>query len=74
MSFKKTLLFLVILALLGGYYYIFEIRGAKKKEAAEQVEKQLFQTSTEAIQEVIITRQDGKILLQKQQEIDKKFF
>lgn len=68
MSFKKTLIFLIILALLGGYYYLFEVRGAKKKEAAEQAEKQLFDIAEEDIQEISMTRQDEEILLKKQDD------
>lgn len=69
MSIKKPLILLIILAVLGGYYYVVEVRMAEKKEVAEQAEKKLFTVQETDIQAVTLSRQDSEIVLEKQDDM-----
>ena len=40
MSYKRTLAFLLILAMLAAFYYIYEVRGGKARIEAERAEKE----------------------------------
>ena len=66
MSLKKTWLFLLALLLLGGYYYVGEVKLAEKKQAAEQTAQQLFQVNADAIQSITLTRGQETITLKKE--------
>lgn len=65
MSFKKTLIFLVILLALGGYYYVVEVKMAAKKQAAETADKRLFAVQKDEITTLTLKRADGEITLKK---------
>jgi hypothetical protein len=56
---------LVVLALLGGYYYVYEVKIAEKKAKVEEEKKKLFLFSEEDVQEVKLVGENGTIVTKK---------
>lgn len=56
MSFKKTLIFLIILIFLGAYYYIYEVKISEKREEAAREHQKLFPVTIDQIKEFSLTK------------------
>lgn len=54
MKWRHAFLYLLILGLLGGYYYYFEIVSKREKDEAERIKKKVFSVSAEAVNEVFL--------------------
>ena len=52
MSFKTTGILALLLALLGGYIYLFEIRGWEEKERAEEAARKITQVTKETVSQL----------------------
>lgn len=46
---RHTLIYLILLAVISGYYYYFEIRQPRQKQEAEQLSKRVFQFNVETV-------------------------
>ena len=63
MSLKKTLLFFLIFAFIGTYYYLIEIKKAEKIKKIEREEKRVFSpVKKEEISEVIVEKENKKTI------------
>jgi hypothetical protein len=62
---RSTAILLVILALLGGTYYWFDIRGARLKEEQQAQEKSLFSFKQDQAQQLIVARPEQRVVLSK---------
>lgn len=68
MTWRRALLYFVVLALVGGYFYTFEIVQKEKKETAEREAKRLFQVKSDSIQAVELTQKgQPPVLLEKKE-------
>lgn len=56
----------VLFAGLGAFVYFYEIEGGKKREAAAEEAKKLFQFEKEEVNSISLTRSDGSIILKKE--------
>lgn len=65
MSFKKTLLFALVLAALGGYFYLYEFKGAKERARLEDEGKRLLHLDQNTVQEIALQFREEQIVAQK---------
>lgn len=68
MSFRKTLLFALILAVIAAFYYLYEIRGGSIRLARSKAAQKLFEIKTDAISEVKLKNPKGHFVLTKNGE------
>jgi hypothetical protein len=61
--FKKTFLWIILLSILGGYLYIYEIRGGKEREQAEEEASRLFRFTPEDVIELELKKPGSLIHL-----------
>ncbi|MGQ9670848.1 MAG: DUF4340 domain-containing protein [Desulfosoma sp.] len=59
MKWRHALVYLVVLGLLGAYYYYFEVVAKRQKDEAERAQKRVFPVSAEAVEEVFL-EEEGK--------------
>lgn len=69
MTWRRSLIYLVILALIGGYFYYFEVVQKEKKETAEREAKRLYHYKSDEIQGVeIVSRGQKPVRLEKKDQ------
>lgn len=61
--FRKTLLWIILLAILGGYLYIYEIRGGREREQAAEEATKLFRFTPDDIAELELKKAGSIIYL-----------
>ena len=61
--FRKTLLWVILLAVLGGYLYIYEIRGGKEREQAAEEATKLFRFTPDDVVELELKKAGSLIHL-----------
>lgn len=61
--FKKTLLWIILLAILGGYLYIYEIRGGREREEVAEEARRLFHFTPDDIVELELKKPESHIHL-----------
>ena len=61
--FRKTLLWIILLAVLGGYLYIYEIRGGEEREHAKEEATRLFRFTPDDIVELELKKTGSLIHL-----------
>ncbi|MBI4639797.1 MAG: DUF4340 domain-containing protein [Candidatus Tectomicrobia bacterium] len=66
MSIRTTALFALILLVLGGYFYLFEVRKVKLDEEREARETRLLKASKEAIEEIKLKWQGEEVVVKKE--------
>ncbi len=54
MKWRHTLIYVLVLGLLGGYYYYFEVVKKQQKDEAQRAKNRLFSIEVEAVEEVIL--------------------
>lgn len=59
MKWRHALVYLVVLGLLGAYYYYFEVVAKRQKDEAERAQKRVFPVGAEAVEEVFL-EEEGK--------------
>jgi len=57
MKWRHSLIYLLILGLLGGYYYYFEVVKKREKDEAARAKNRLFSIEAQAVEEVILEAQ-----------------
>ncbi|TKJ29805.1 hypothetical protein CEE39_08820, partial [bacterium (candidate division B38) B3_B38] len=65
MKLKTTLILAIILALIIGYYYLFEVKRAKRVEEREEEARKLFHYSPEQVTQLRLKEGDEVILCKK---------
>jgi hypothetical protein len=65
MSWKTTLGLVIVAALLGGFYYWYEVKGSEQRKAAEEATQRIFQVKKDAIEALTISRGQEVIKLAK---------
>lgn len=65
MSWKTTLGLVIVAALLGSYYYWYEVKGGEQRKAAEDAAQRIFQLQKDAIEKLTISRGAETITLTK---------
>jgi len=68
MKFRYTLIFAVILALLGAYVYLIEIRRAEQKEKAEEEARRVVAVDWDAVETIRLENEHGSITLRRDVE------
>lgn len=69
MKWRHSIIYLVVFALIAGYYTYFEVVGKKRKEAAERQARKLFHFQAEQVQELeIFARDKKKLTLRKEDQ------
>lgn len=61
MSWKKTLVLLLVLAVIGGYYAYFELKYFPEKERREEEAKKIFAVKPEEVAEIVLKKGDKRI-------------
>lgn len=61
--FKKTLLWIILLAILGGYLYLYEIRGGEEREQAAEEARRLFHFTPDDVVELELKKAGSHIQL-----------
>ncbi len=69
MKMKNTLILLVLFAVLSGYVYMVEIKGAKEKKATEEASKKLFHFVTDSLTEVVLHNDYGDFTFVRRNKI-----
>jgi hypothetical protein len=64
MSFKKTLIFAIILACIIGFYYYFEVYRAPKVEKEEEEAKKVFHFEQDDVKKLTIINEEGTLTCQ----------
>ncbi len=64
MSFKKTLIFAIILACIIGFYYYFEVYRAPKIEKKEEEAKKVFHFEQDDVKKLTIINEEGTLTCQ----------
>lgn len=59
MKWRHALVYLVVLGLVGAYYYYFEVVAKRQKDEAERAQKRVFPVGAEAVEEVFL-EEEGK--------------
>lgn len=54
MKWRHALVYLIVLGLLGAYYYYFEIVAKRQKVEAERAQKRVFSVNAEAVEELFL--------------------
>ncbi|MHC1744141.1 MAG: DUF4340 domain-containing protein [Syntrophobacteraceae bacterium] len=68
MTWRRSLIYFVVLALVGGYFYYFEVVRKQQKETAEREAKRLYQVKSDDIQAVELTPKGQKpVVLEKKE-------
>jgi hypothetical protein len=67
-SYKRTLIFLILLAALAGFYYVYEIRGGETRREAERTEKLLFSFKPDEATRLALKRKSGTIVAAREGE------
>ncbi len=65
MSGTKTLIWAVILLVLGTFYYFYEVEGGKKREQAAEQRERLFQFAADEVMGLTIQREQDTIRAEK---------
>jgi len=65
MNFRVTLVLFLVLALLGGYYYVYEVKIAEKKAKTEEEKKKFFLFSEQDVQEIKWVGENGTLVARK---------
>ncbi len=68
MTWRRALIYFVVLVLVGGYFYAFEIVQKQKQETAEREAKRLYSVKRDDIQSVEISPRDQKPVLLERKE------
>jgi hypothetical protein len=69
MTWRRSLIYCLVLALVGGYFYYFEILQKEKKETAEREAKRLYLVKSDEIQSVeIASRGQKPVRLEKKDQ------
>ena len=66
--FRKTLVWIILLAVLGGYLYIYEIRGGKEREEAAEEARRLFRFTPDDVIELAFKKAGSNIHLIKDEQ------
>lgn len=61
MRWQTTAILAVILAILGAFFYVYEVRLAPDREKAESGKGRVFTTEAKDVTELVVERPDGKI-------------
>ncbi len=64
-GFKRSIIGIVILALIGGYYYFYEIKYRGQKEKEKEISEKIYPLEKSDIQKIIYQREKEKIVLEK---------
>jgi len=65
MKIMKTLILFLILAILGGYVYFYEIKGGEERDKLEKLEEQLFDFETDSVKTIEIRSIFGQFKFSK---------
>jgi hypothetical protein len=65
-SYRRTLIFLVIFLSLGGFFYLYEIRGGKERKEAEENAKLVVFLKPEEVTAITLERPNETIILKKE--------
>lgn len=65
MSGKKTIVFALILALIAGFYYFYEIRGGKTRLLKMEAEKELFHFKGDTVTGIRLKNSKGTFILSR---------
>lgn len=68
MTWRRALIYFVVLAAIGGYFYTFEVVQKQKQETAEREAKRLYAVKREEIQSIEISPRDQKPVLLERKE------
>ncbi len=68
MKFRYTLIFAVILALLGTYVYLIEIRRAEEKEKAEEEARRVVAVDWDEVETIQLENEHGRVELRREVE------
>jgi hypothetical protein len=68
MRWQTTAILALLLALLGGFYYVYEIRLGPGREEAAARKGRVFSADTKAVTAVVIKRPDDSVRLQREGE------
>lgn len=68
MSFKRTIVIVVLFLLVGGFYYLYEIKGKPEREEKKQKENAIFTIEEKDIKTVEMKRKPGKAQKDKETE------
>ena len=64
-GFKRSLIGLIVLALLGGYYYFYEVRYQGKKAKEKEISEKIFPVKKSDITKVVYKKGKSTIVLEK---------
>ncbi len=68
MKFRTTLIFAVLLAALGVFYYIYEIRQAPQREKAQSEKDRLYPFETKDVEGLVLVRKGETLALKREGE------
>ncbi len=69
MTWRRSLIYFVVLALIGGYFYYFEVVRKEKQETAEREAKRLYQVKSDDIQAVELMQKGQKpVVIEKKED------
>lgn len=69
MTWRRSLIYFVVLALIGGYFYYFEVVRKEKQETAEREAKRLYQVKSDDIQAVELVQKGQKpVVIEKKED------
>ena len=66
MSWKRTLGLVVVVAVMAGYYFWYEVKGGEQRKQAEEVAQRIFQLKKDAIEGVTLKREKESIKLARE--------
>lgn len=66
MSYKRTLIFLIVFAALAGFFYAYEIRGGEKRKEAEQKAKLLLSFKPNDVTTLTLTKTEQHVVAKKE--------
>ncbi len=67
-GFRRPLIGIIILALLGGYYYFYEIRYRSKKAKEKEISERIYPVTESDISKIVYQKGKEKIVLEKKGE------
>ncbi len=68
MSYKRTLVFLLVFAALGSFFYFYEVRGGRTREEAEERAKHVVSVKPEEVTGISITRPNERVSVTKDKD------